>query len=178
MLEIFRSSLHGSLLEVTQYWSEIRWGMSFLNFLPNLFCRENYLQRPECVERHGHSLGAPRINLPESDDCWKHMIDDQIVYNKEIFFRRSKDASHFWWCYVLQNWWCIYMHANTYEWHMHTWKLWMFSCSMPIYSSGRSQGTWKFFSAQGWWTSWPSLLGPSQFNSNHFSTFQKIVVMN
>ena len=88
--EIFRSSLHGSSLEVTRYRSEIRVGQEF-------FSNSSPIRFAEKIIRKGRNVLKDMVHhselqgLPNSDDCWKHMIGDQIKYNRKDFFWRSTE---------------------------------------------------------------------------------------
>lgn len=88
--EIFRSSLHGSLLEVTRYRSEIHVGHEF-------FSNSSRIRFAEKIIRRGRNVLKDMVphsevqGLPQSEDCWKHMIGDQIEYNRKDFFWRSTE---------------------------------------------------------------------------------------
>ena len=82
------------------------WGMFLSNSSPIRFA-----EKIICKGRNVLKDMVPYSELqglPESDECWKHMIGDQIEHNKKDFFLEIHgDASHCLWCYTLQNWWCI-----------------------------------------------------------------------
>ena len=85
---IFRSSLHGSSLEVAR--SEINVGHEFLSNSSRIRFAEKIIRKGQNVLKdmipHSDLQG-----LPKSEDCWKHMIGDQIEYNRKDFFWRSTE---------------------------------------------------------------------------------------